>query len=177
MSEPLSSPPPAEPSKGPWLGLGIGAVLVLAIVGYLVYSSRSSDTRYERRAEVMQSSGPADAYAERLKVSDIKLYEAENFVGGKAMYIEGKVANSGDKTVIGSTVEITFKNSLHQVVQRENHNLMVIHTREPAVDIVALSALPLKPGDSREFRLTFERVSADWNGQYPEVKVKLVNTQ
>ena len=176
MVEPLSSAPQHEPSRGPWLGLGIGAVIVICVITYLIYSSRSSDTRYERRAEVMQAT-PADAYAAKLPVSNIKMFEAENFVGGKSIYVEGKIANTGDKTVSGATVEATFKNSMGQVVQRENHNLMVIERREPAVDLVALSALPLKPGESREFRMTFEHVSADWDGQYPQVEVKLVTTK
>ncbi len=176
MSEPLSPLPQHEPSRGPWLGLGIGAVLVAGIIVFLVYSSRSSETRYERRAEVMQSA-PADAYAAKLLLSDIKMLEAENFVGGKSIYVEGKITNSGDQTVIGATVEGTFRNTLDQIVQRENHNLMIIQTREPAVDVVALSAAPLKPGETKEFRMTFEHISADWNGQYPQVAVKLVTTK
>lgn len=158
------------------MGLGIGALIVAGFITYLVYSSRSSQTRYERRAEVMQST-QADAYAAKLPVADIKMFEAENFVGGKAIYVEGKITNSGDKTVVGATVEATFKNSLDQIVQRESHSLMVVERREPAVDLVALSALPLNPGDTKEFRMTFEHISADWNGQYPKVEVKLVTTK
>lgn len=176
MAEALLTPPEHEPSRGPWLGLGIGALLVIAIIGYLVYASRSSPTRHERRTEVMQAA-PADPYAANLHITDIKMFEAENFVGGKAVYVEGKVTNTGDKVVSGATVEGTFKNSLDQVVQRENHNLMVIQAREPAVDVVALSASPLKPGESKEFRMTFEHISGDWNGQYPQVAVKLVTTK
>lgn len=176
MTEPLSPVPQNEPSRGPWLGLGIGAVLVAGVIIFLVYSSRSSDTRYERRAEVMQST-PADPYAAQLVLADIKMLEAENFVGGKSIYVEGTITNSGSQTVSGATVEGTFRNSLDQIVQRENHNLMIIQTREPAVDVVALSAAPLKPGETREFRMTFEHISADWNGQYPQVAVKLVTTK
>lgn len=176
MDEPLSPLPQTEPSRGPWLGLGIGALIVIGILSYLVYASRSSQTRYERRAEVMQSA-PADAYAAKLPLADIKMFEAENFVGGKAIYVEGKITNTGDKVVTGATIEGTFCNSLDQVVQRENHNLMVILAREPAVDVAALSAAPLKPGETKEFRMTFEHISADWNGQYPQVAVKLVTTQ
>jgi hypothetical protein len=176
MSEPLSAPPQHEPSRGPWVGLGIGALIVIAVIVYLVYSSRASSTRYERRAEIMQSA-PADPYAAQLKLSDIKMLEAENFVGGKSIYVEGKITNTGDKTVTGATVEGTFNNSLNQIVQRENHNLMIIRAREPADDIVALTASPLEPGQTKEFRMTFEHISADWNGQYPKVEVKLVTTK
>jgi hypothetical protein len=176
MSEPLSAPPQHEPSRGPWVGLGIGALIMISIIVYLVYSSRSSDTRYERRAEVMKAT-QADPYAAQLKLADIKMFEAENFVGGKSIYVEGRITNAGDRTVVGATIEGTFLNSLEQIVQRENHNLMIIRTREPADDIVALSASPLQPGETKEFRMTFERISADWDGRYPKVEVKLVNTK
>jgi hypothetical protein len=175
--EPLTSPPQSEPSRGPWLGLGIGAAVVIIVIAVLVYNSRNSESRYVRREAVMQSSGAPDPYAEKLKLSDINLSAAENFVGGTATYIEGKINNIGDKTVTGATVEITFRNSLDQIVQRETHNLMIVLSREPAIDVAALSASPLKPGESKEFRLTFEHVSADWNRQYPEIQVKLVDTR
>jgi hypothetical protein len=43
--------------------------------------------------------------------------------------------------------------------------------KEPYIDIQPVSAAPLKPGDDREFRLTFETVPENWNLQMPEVRV------
>ena len=54
---------------------------------------------------------------------------------------------------------------------------MVITARQPYIDTSALRSQPLKPGDLREFRLTFEHVTADWNGAMPEVTVQSVTTQ
>ena len=121
MNSPLSSPepqPPEEPRSGPWLGLGIGFVLIVCIIGFLIYSSRTSDTRAIPRPAVMQA-GTADPYAANLAISDVNMSAAENMLGGEVTYIEGNVKNIGDKTVTGATVEVTFKNSLGQVVQRQ----------------------------------------------------------
>jgi hypothetical protein len=43
--------------------------------------------------------------------------------------------------------------------------------KEPYIDTEPVSAEPLKPGDDREFRLTFETVPENWNQQMPEVRV------
>jgi hypothetical protein len=174
--EPLSSQgePQAEESRGPWLGLGIGFVIIVAIIGALVYSSRKSETRQSAQPAVMQSAAAADPYAANLKISDVSMSAAENMLGGEVTYIEGKVTNTGDKTVTGATVEVTFKNSLDQVVQRQTEPLWIVQRREPAIDV---AVVPIKPGDTREFRLSFEHISADWNRQFPDLRITVVTTK
>ena len=186
MAEQQSPPPtndpilrtPYEPdaSKGPWLGLGIGAVLIVLIIGFLIYSSRTGSTRYPKQTQVMQA-GVVDPYAARLQIENIRMAQAENFVGGRSIYIEGDITNTGDKTVTGATIEVTFKNDLNQVVQREARPLMVVIAREPAIDVGALNLSPLAPRAKKEFQVPFEHISQDWNGQYPEVRVTTVATK
>jgi hypothetical protein len=174
--EPLSSPkePRPEESRGPWLGLGIGFVIIVAIIGALVYSSRKSETRQSAQPAVMQSAAAADPYAANLKISDVSMSAAENMLGGEVTYIEGKVTNTGDKTVTGATVEVTFKNSLGQVVQRQTEPLWIVQRREPAIDV---AVAPIKPGETREFRLSFEHISTDWNRQFPDLRITVVTTK
>jgi hypothetical protein len=64
-----------------------------------------------------------------------------------------------------------------QVAQKENQRLMIITTREPYIDTAPLSSAPLKPGQTKEFRLTFEHVSGDWNMQVPEVSIVKTSTE
>jgi hypothetical protein len=49
--------------------------------------------------------------------------------------------------------------------------LTLIRTRDPYIDTESVNAAPLKPGDDREFRLTFETVPENWNTQMPFVRV------
>ena len=49
--------------------------------------------------------------------------------------------------------------------------LTLIRTKDPYIDTQPVSANPLKPGDDREFRLTFETIPDNWNTQMPEVRV------
>ncbi|MCU1309452.1 MAG: hypothetical protein JWO20_577 [Candidatus Angelobacter sp.] len=176
MEEPrlLPDEPKAEEPRGPWLGLAIGFLIIIAIIGALIYSSRKSETRQSAQPDVMESAAAADPYASQLKISDGSMSAAENMLGGEVTYIEGNITNTGDKTVAGATVEVTFKNSLGQVVQRQTEPLWIVQRREPAVDV---AVAPIKPGETREFRLSFEHISTDWNRQFPDLRITVVTTK
>jgi len=139
----------------------IGVVIIVVVVGVVVLLSRGS------------SKGPAPPhpYAANLKISDVKMSQAQNFVGASVTYIDGTVTNAGDKTVMHATVHVEFKNSMDQVVQIEDLPLRILQTGGPYPDAVDLGVSPLAPAQSKPFRLTFEHVSADWNQAYPTLQV------
>jgi len=114
-------------------------------------------------------------YADKLQVSNVKMAAAQNFVGGTVTYVEGKITNTGDKTVSGAVAEVIFRNSLGEVVQKEQIPIRVLVFQGPDRDILDLRSAPLKPGASADFRLTIEgSISADWNQGYPEVRISSV---
>jgi len=151
--------------RGPMI---VGALVVLLALGALILAGRNA------RSNAIAA---IDPYVKNVQLSDFKLSQAENFVGGNVTYLEGKVKNAGTKTVTGAQLRVVFKNSLDEVTQSETLPLMVITARQPYIDTADLRSQPLKPGDSRDFRLTFEHVTADWNGALPEVSVQSVTTQ
>ena len=151
--------------RGPMI---VGALVVLLALGALILAGRSARST---------AASTVDPYVKNLQLSDFKLSQAENFVGGNVTYLEGKVTNAGNKVVTGAQIRVIFKNSLDEVAQSENLTVMIITTRQPYIDTVPLSAQPLKPGETREFRLTFEHVTADWNGAMPQVEVVSVATK
>jgi hypothetical protein len=97
--------------------------------------------------------------------------EAANLSGGKLTYLDGHVTNTGGRTVAGITVQVVFANDEALPPQVDTLPLTLIRTREPYIDIEPVSANPLKPGDDREFRLTFETVPENWNTQMPQVRI------
>jgi hypothetical protein len=103
--------------------------------------------------------------------------EADSFAGGKVTYIDGQITNNGQKTLNAITVQVGFKNDLGQYGLRMAVPLSLIRTREPYVDVQSVSASPLKPGQQRDFRLIFDQVPADWNMQYPDLRVINVRIQ
>lgn len=149
-------------SEPRWRAAVIGVVLVVVVLGVIVLLSRE-----QKRAP----SGPPP-YASNLKLSDLKLSAAQNFVGGTVTYLDGKISNTGDKTVTGVTVEAIFKNSMDQVAQKEELPLHVLHTGGLYPDVADLSVAPLAPGQTRQFRLTVEgAITTDWSQQYPELRI------
>jgi hypothetical protein len=73
--------------------------------------------------------------------------------------------------VSGITVQVVFQNDLALTPQINTVPLTLIRMKEPYIDTEPVAAAPLKPGDDREFRLTFESVPDNWNTQMPEVRI------
>ena len=154
------SPSTQEPDSNR-IPILVGMVLVIVAVGIIVLFSRGQT----------KGSAAPHPYAANLKISDLKMSAAENFVGATVTYLDGTVTNSGDKTVIHATVHVVFKDSLGQIAQAEDVPLHVLQTGGPYLDAVDLSASPLAPGQSKPFRLTFEHVTEEWNHEFPDLRV------
>ena len=143
----------------------IGIVIVGIVVGILALIFR---------AEQKKPAAPP-AYAANLKFSDMTTSAAQNFAGQTVNYIDGAIANTGDKTVIHAMVQITFKDELGQTAQRDELAIRVLRTGGPYDEAVDLNLSPLAPGQSKPFRLTFENISAQWNHAYPDLQITQVS--
>jgi hypothetical protein len=151
----------AEQRETNWRAIGIAIAVVAGIVVILFLISRT---------EQKPPAGP-HPYAANVKLSDLKMSAAENFVGATVSYIDGTITNSGNQTVTHAVVEVTFRDSMGQLAQRETVPLRVLQTSGPYPDAVDLSVSPLAAGQSKPFRLTFESISGQWNHEYPALKV------
>ena len=106
------------------------------------------------------STPPTDeekAYFTQLEVTDVRMSAAENFLGVSVTYMDARVTNKGTKTVRRLGFDLTFVDTLNQVVLRERARPVTQQTP------------PLKPGESRAFRVTFEHMPADWNQAPPTI--------
>lgn len=153
------------------LAVAAAAVVVIAAVVIIVMEHRSGGST------VAAVNAAADPYAANLPISNLQMSESSNLAGGKVTYLDGHIANKGDRAVAGVSVQILFRNPAQEVAQNETHALSIIRTRDPYVDIEPLSAAPLKPGDERDFRLIFDRVVPDWDGAYPQLRILHVQFQ
>jgi len=164
---------PAEARERNWLPLVIAAAIVLAVAAGLVLfyeHGKSAPT-------VTPISAALDAYAGNLPISNLHMSESSNLAGSKVTYVDGSITNTGSRTVTGITVQVLFRDPAHEVAQNETHPMNIVRTREPYIDVEPVSAAPLKPGDSADFRLIFDTVAQDWDGAFPEIRIIHVDTR
>jgi hypothetical protein len=141
------------------IAIAVAVVIAVAIIFAFLLRSQPKST-----------SGPP-SYAANLKLSDLKMSAAENFVGATVSYVDGTVTNTGYRTVTHVAVEVQFKDDMGQIAQREDLPLQILKTSGPYPEAVDFSVSPLGSGQSKPFRLTFEGISTQWNHQYPDIHV------
>lgn len=139
-----------------------GAALLLVIVAGVILLTRSG-----RPAPA----NPGDPNLAKLQIVNLHMATAQNFAGGSVTYIEGKITNTTDRRVTGASVQVVFKNALGETAQKDTLPVTVLLPNVPYVDYGPIDRAPLAPGQARDFRLTLEHVSRDWDGQAPQVKV------
>ena len=98
----------------------------------------------------------AKAYVRNLKLSDVSMKATESYVGQTVTEIEGKITNAGDRAVHHVDVYCIFYNAYGEVVIRER---------------VPIVMTPLKPGETRAFRLPFDDIPEGWNNQMPQLVI------
>lgn len=156
-----------ETEERNWLPLAIaaGVVMLVAVIVVLALETR------HKPISVTPISAALDPYAANLPISSLVMSESSNLAGGKVTYVDGRIANTGSRTVSAITVQVLFRDPAKEVTQNETQPLKLIRTRDPYIDVEPVSAAPLHPGDSRDFRLIFDAISPDWNQAYPEIRI------
>ena len=153
--------------------LVIAAGVVVIVVGIFAFVTE----RGRNGANVAPVTAAADPYAASLPISNVAMSESSNLAGGKVTYLDGRIVNKGDKTITAIRMQVLFRNAAHEVAQNETQPMMLIRTRDPYIDTQPVAAAPLKPGDERDFRLSFDTVTPDWDGVYPELRILKVQAQ
>lgn len=164
---------PPEKSERNWLPMAIAAGVVVVVVAVLVLVLE----RHKATPTVAPVAAAADPYAASLPISNVQMSESGNLAGGKVTYLDGHIANRGDRTVTGIAVQVLFRNAAQEVAQNETQQMKFIRTRDPYVDLEPVSAAPLKPGEERDFRLIFDAVTPDWDGAYPQIRILHVQSR
>ena len=159
---------PGEPERRSPVPFVIAGIAVLLVLGVLLLVAG----RHKQQANPGGAGlAPPDPYSSSLAISNIKMSESANLSGGKLTYLDGDIANHGSRTLRAITVQVAFRSAPTVLAQKETMALNLVRMTDPYIDTEPVSAAPLKPGDTRGFRLIFDHVSADWNGEYPEVRV------
>ena len=130
--------------------IGAAVVAVILICG-IIYLSRSSP----KPAPQAPPTPEAKAYVHYLKLSNVNVKAAENLMNQRVVEIDGDVTNTGPRSLQSVEVYCQFYD---------------IHGREldrQRVPMVAAAGNPLKPGETRPFRLPFDTLPDGWNQAVP----------
>ncbi len=152
-------------SWAPWIIAAV--VIILGLVILVVAGGRGNSSSPSAGTGM----AAADPYASSLAISNLQMSEATSFSGAKVTYIDGQLSNHGNQTLNAITVQVGFHSETGEFAQRLAVPLSLIRTREPYVDTQPVSASPIEPGQTRDFRLIFDAVPPEWNQQYPEIRV------
>jgi len=163
--------PVDERRRWNWIPMAAAAALVIAVV---VAAFWMDGHKKQAESTSSVSAGP-DPYAASLPITNLTMSESSNLAGGKVTYIDGHIANVGNRIVTGVLVEVTFRDYANKVAQSQRMPLTVIRMREPYIDTGEIAATPMKPGAQQDFRLNIDMVSPDWAGALPEVTIAHVN--
>jgi hypothetical protein len=154
---PLSA---AAPPKRQVFGLPqvVLIALVLAGAGVVAYLELAP----HKQAAEAPLTPEARAYIGNLKLSDVGMKAAKNFVSQMVVEIAGNITNAGDRNL--DTVEIycVFQDYSGQVTQRQR------------VPIVSPQMGGLKPGETKNFRLPFDNLPESWNQNMPQLVIASV---
>jgi hypothetical protein len=137
----------------PALVAGILGILVAVIAGiYLSRTPANPPTQVTASAE-------AKAYLPNLRLSDVSMKATENFMQQQVVEVEGKIANNGPRPVRSVDIYCLFSGIDGREVYRER------------VPIVQSKGTPLKPGETRNFRLPFDSLPDTWNQALPRMAI------
>jgi Protein of unknown function (DUF2393) len=147
------------------LAIAASVVVTVGIILFFAYSHGSGAPK------VTPTNAPLDPYAANLHISNLAMSRSNNYIGAEITYVEGHIVNTGNRTVTGITAQALFRDYTNIVTQNTTQPMQFIRTRKPYIDVQSVSAAPLKPGQGRDFRLVFDGVSSEWNGQFPEIRL------
>lgn len=165
---PVFNPTPDSHSDRNWMPWIVAlCVIAAAIVAVLLLSHSSARS-------TPQAPNP---YAAQLAISNVHVSQASNFAGDQLTYVEGTIANHGNKTVTGIAARVLFATLDGDPPQAALVPFNLVRTTQPYVDTAPVSAAPLEPGTSRDFRLIFDSVPSSWNQQPPQIQLENIQTR
>ncbi len=140
------------------IAFAAGALLVVLVGGGLLLLTRSIRSHTPAAAQ-MPWGPPEQTYAARIHFLDIRMARSTNMLNQEFTYVTGTISNDGVRTLRGLEVSVEFRDPFDQVILRE---------RERLIDS---GDQPLTGGQRRDFQVTLEHVPAEWNRQYPAIRV------
>jgi hypothetical protein len=161
MQNPLQNPEKLGTEEKRWpFTLMIGAVVALSIgltFWFLFRVPLGAPGTFQARVDLKMT--PAEqAYLRNIRIENIALSRAENFIHQEVTILSGEMVNDGPEKILYLTFTVEFADSMDQIALREMR--VVVGSPSPS----------LGPGERRPFEISFDHVPSTWNMQQPSVR-------
>lgn len=133
----------------------IGAIAVLLVGGVAAYLTFGPKPAPPPPPVLTQE---AKDYLPNLKLSDVGLQAAESYINSSVVEILGKIGNNGPRGIKLVQVNCVFYNVYEQEIQRQLATVVGKHG-------------PLRPGETKSFRLAFDNAPQGWNQAMPKLVI------
>lgn len=130
--------------------IAAAAVAVILICG-IIYLSHSKPQPVREAPPTPEEK----AYVQYLKLSHVSVKAAENLMNQRVVEVDGDVTNTGPRSLQSVEVYCYFSGI-------DGHQL-----GRQRVPMVSGPGAPLKPGETRPFRLAFDSTPDGWNQAVP----------
>lgn len=143
----------------PTLFVILAAVILIAGAGFWYLFLRAAPALNQQ----LTLTPDARVYVRYLGLSDVEMKASENYMKATVVEINGKIANRGDRPLKLVEINCVFYDPYGQLILRER------------VAIVKRSSSPLKPGETRAFRLPFDSIPSTWNQTLPQLVIARID--
>lgn len=136
----------------------IGGIFFLAVVVVVLLLLSGKNAGPPGQASSPNPSDAALGYASQVAFSDLHLSAEENFIGQQVVYLDGKLTNTGAKTVRQLKVRLVFRDVMNRIVLHEEHGVF-----GPSESV--------GPGLAKSFQIRFDAVPDSWSRQVPQIQI------
>lgn len=171
IQRPTGGMRPEKPKSGltgTTFALIVLALLLAAIVYFMPRNPKTAPPK--PGAEVPQQ--PA-GLAGTIEIQQLKMSKSPT---GGSLDIQGLLNNGGTQTVSGIAMDVVFHGQNGGIADSERVKVEGLKREGTRFVDDDLQKTPLKPNDTRPFRITVDSVPQGWNQQMPELKVATVTS-
>jgi hypothetical protein len=155
----IESPELPQPKSGrSWIAW-MGAATILIALGIVMWPGAERRAASNSRESHLPFGAAEQAYALQLRIEDLALSRAENFLNQEVTTLAGRLTNGGNLPLSNVEITVEFSDQFGQVVLRESRAVFAPQTPSFA------------PGERRDFEVSFEHIPSSWNIQQPLVRV------
>lgn len=140
------------------VAFGIGIVVVLLLVGGVILATRFTRSKAPA-AQPLPFGAAEQAAAASIHFLEPQMARASNYLNQEVTYVAGVISNDGVDTIREVEVQFEFHDPFNQVILRETRRLL------------GAGAKPLGGGQRADFQVTLDYVPAEWNQQYPTIRI------